>query len=233
MKISSVTQMLRLFCTPTLTYVPPSNSPYFRSSQAEFDPPFEFTQTYDDGTNRASFNNITYQMPTSTPSMLTELTMGNDAFNPAVYGAMTNAFTYPHMAIVQLTVFNWDAGFHPFHLHGYVFFSLLFSSFHFPLSSLTREHYTNVAIGLNSHEFQLVSKSFDVTSNDTTINPPLDETQRSPARRDTVVIPPTGMVVLRWRADNPGAWMFHCHVRVLFPFFPSSLQTQLASLFCR
>lgn len=56
--------------------------------------------------------------------MLTELTMGNDSFNPAVYGAMTNAFTYPHMAIVQLTVFNWDAGFHPFHLHGYVLFFL-------------------------------------------------------------------------------------------------------------
>ncbi|ADV25598.1 acidic laccase [Cryptococcus gattii E566] len=139
-----------------------------------------YFDTYDDGTNRASFNNITYQMPTSTPSMLTELTMGNDSFNPAVYGAMTNAFTYPHMAIVQLTVFNWDAGFHPFHLHG--------------------------------HEFQIVRKSFDVTSNDTTINPPLDETERNPARRDTVVIPPTGMVVLRWRADNPGAWMFHCHI---------------------
>lgn len=65
-------------------------------------------QTYDDGTNRASFNNVTYQMP-HTPSIFTALSMGNDAFNSEVYGSQTNAFAYPHMARVQLTVFNWDA----------------------------------------------------------------------------------------------------------------------------
>lgn len=82
-------------------------------------------QTYDDGTNRASceslltyttrvpllkyqVNNVTYQMP-HTPSIFTALSMGNDSFNSAVYGAQTNAFAYPHMSKVQLTVFNWDA----------------------------------------------------------------------------------------------------------------------------
>jgi len=62
------------------------------------------------------------------------------------------------------------------------------------------------------HEFQVVSKSFDVTSNDTEINPPLTEGNENPSRRDTITIPPTGNVVLRWRADNPGAWFFHCHI---------------------
>jgi iron transport multicopper oxidase len=51
-----------------------------------------------------------------------------------------------------------------------------------------------------------------VTSNDTIINPPLVEGQSNPSRRDTITIPPTGNVVLRWRADNPGAWFFHCHI---------------------
>ncbi|WVQ82538.1 hypothetical protein IAT38_004667 [Cryptococcus sp. DSM 104549] len=139
-----------------------------------------YFDTYDDGTNRASFNNITYQMPMMTPTTLTALSMGSDASNPAVYGAQTNAFTYTHMQNIQLTVFNWDAGFHPFHFHG--------------------------------HEFQVVHKSFDVTSDDPVINPPIDETQTNPARRDTIVIPPTGSVTLRWTADNPGAWMFHCHI---------------------
>ncbi|WVR04856.1 hypothetical protein IAU60_001868 [Kwoniella sp. DSM 27419] len=139
-----------------------------------------YFDTYDDGTNRASFNNVTYQMP-MVPSMFTALTMGNDALTDmAVYGAQTNAFAYKHMDVVQLTVYNWDAGFHPFHFHG--------------------------------HEFQIVHKSFDVTSNDTTVNPAIDESQKNPARRDTIVIPPTGSVTLRWRADNPGAWMFHCHI---------------------
>ncbi|WVQ69566.1 uncharacterized protein L199_007786 [Kwoniella botswanensis] len=138
-----------------------------------------YFDTYDDGTNRASFNNVTFQMP-MVPSMFTALTMGDDAYNTAVYGAQTNAFVYKHMQVVELTVFNWDAGFHPFHFHG--------------------------------HEFQIVHKSFDVTSNDTTVNPPINENQENPARRDTIVIPPTGSVTLRWRADNPGAWMFHCHI---------------------
>jgi hypothetical protein len=48
--------------------------------------------------------------------------MGNDSFNPAVYGAQTNAIPYPYGANVQLTVYNWDDGFHPFHFHGYVLF---------------------------------------------------------------------------------------------------------------
>lgn len=30
--------------------------------------------------------------------------------------------------------------------------------------------------------------------------------------RDTVQIPSRGYAVLRFRADNPGVWLFHCHV---------------------
>ena len=100
-------------------------------------------QTYDDGSNRGSFNNVyvphripalhlpivrrtgteltirTYREP-KTPSLFTALTMGNNSFNPAVYGHQTNAIPYPHGANIQLTVYNWDDGFHPFHFHGYV-----------------------------------------------------------------------------------------------------------------
>lgn len=79
------------------------------------------------------------------------------------------------------------------------------------------------------HEFQIVHKSFDVTSNDTDVNPPFEEGQVNPVRRDTVTIPPGGSVTLRWVADNPGAvspilitnWhklinkaLFHCHVSI-------------------
>lgn len=30
--------------------------------------------------------------------------------------------------------------------------------------------------------------------------------------RDTVQIPRRGYAVLRFKADNPGVWLFHCHV---------------------
>ncbi|WVN89481.1 uncharacterized protein L203_104706 [Cryptococcus depauperatus CBS 7841] len=63
----------------------------------------------------------------------------------------------------------------------------------------------------HGHDFQVVQKGFDVTSEEPGMNPPLIEKQRDPMR-DTVTIPGTGKVVLRWRADHPGAWFFHCHV---------------------
>lgn len=142
--------------------------------------------------------------------------MGNDSFNPAVYGHQTNAIPYPHGANIQLTVFNWDDGFHPFHFHGYVSFShrpppssipcQVRRCFHCVLSPVQGKELTR------RHEFQVVSKSFDVTSDDPSINPPLVEDQKNPARRDTITIPPSGKVVIRWRSDNPGAWFFHCHV---------------------
>jgi iron transport multicopper oxidase len=31
-------------------------------------------------------------------------------------------------------------------------------------------------------------------------------------RRDTILVRPNGNIVLRFRADNPGVWLFHCHI---------------------
>lgn len=31
-------------------------------------------------------------------------------------------------------------------------------------------------------------------------------------RRDTFVLRPEGHIVLRFEADNPGVWLFHCHI---------------------
>lgn len=33
-----------------------------------------------------------------------------------------------------------------------------------------------------------------------------------PMRRDTFVLKPEGYIVLRFQADNPGVWFFHCHI---------------------
>ena len=34
----------------------------------------------------------------------------------------------------------------------------------------------------------------------------------NPVRKDTVIVPRRGYVVVRFRANNPGVWMLHCHV---------------------
>jgi len=34
----------------------------------------------------------------------------------------------------------------------------------------------------------------------------------NPARRDVVMLPAGGFVIMAFKADNPGAWIFHCHI---------------------
>ncbi|OBZ77891.1 Iron transport multicopper oxidase fio1 [Grifola frondosa] len=65
---------------------------------------------------------------------------------------------------------------------------------------------------LHGHKMQLVGRSQDYTSDNSTLNPPLNESQPNPMRRDTVQVPSMNSVTLRVVADNPGAWFFHCHI---------------------
>ncbi|XP_037886891.1 oxidoreductase OpS5 [Glossina fuscipes] len=78
---------------------------------------------------------------------------------------------------------------HPFHLHGYGF--------------------SVVGIG----------RSPDMTVKKINLKHALDLDRRGllnrqynlPPTKDTIAVPNNGYVVLRFRADNPGFWLFHCH----------------------
>ncbi|KAI8363888.1 multicopper oxidase-domain-containing protein [Blakeslea trispora] len=62
---------------------------------------------------------------------------------------------------------------------------------------------------LHGHVFQMVGRGEGVYSgNDSDVEWHLD----NPARRDTVLVPAESFVLLRFRADNPGVWFFHCHI---------------------
>ena len=37
---------------------------------------------------------------------------------------------------------------------------------------------------------------------------------RNPPRRDVVLLPTNGYVVIAFKADNPGPWLVHCHIAV-------------------
>ncbi|QIW99401.1 hypothetical protein AMS68_004919 [Peltaster fructicola] len=86
---------------------------------------------------------------------------------------------------VDLVVNNLDEEDHPFHLHGHDFYVM--STF----SSSTNWGSYN---------------PFDGST------PPGGPYVRQPLKKDTVAVPRRGYAVLRFRADNPGVWMFHCHV---------------------
>lgn len=76
--------------------------------------------TMDDGTNRAMFNQVTYNSPL-VPAIFSELSLGNNASVESAYGPLS--FFVDHMEVVDLVVKNGDAGKHPLYV-----FKLLLSS---------------------------------------------------------------------------------------------------------
>lgn len=142
-----------------------------------------------DGVNYAFFNNISYVAP-KVPTLVTALTAGKLATEPWVYGDNINAHVLQYGEVVELVVNNYDDGRHPFHLHG--------------------------------HNFQIVQKSqaFDNDNGDDVADNTVPYNESSPLMpfpdvpmiRDTIVLEPNGHIVLRFKADNPGVWIFHCHV---------------------
>ena len=79
---------------------------------------------------------------------------------------------------------------------------------------------------LHGHKTQIVNRVTDFTSTDPSLNPPLVEGQANPVRRDTVTIAGGGSVTLRFVADNPGAWLFHCESK---PTLFRSMHTEFSN----
>ncbi|KAE8145434.1 Cupredoxin [Aspergillus avenaceus] len=63
---------------------------------------------------------------------------------------------------------------------------------------------------LHGHNYQVIARSDE----DAGHYDPQNHTTfpAVPMRRDTVYVKPTGYFVIRFRADNPGIWIFHCHI---------------------
>ncbi|KAH8656996.1 Cupredoxin [Tricladium varicosporioides] len=65
---------------------------------------------------------------------------------------------------------------------------------------------------LHGHNFQTIVRSdedagvFDAKNSSQIQYPAI------PMRRDTLVLHPNGHMVMRFKADNPGVWLFHCHI---------------------
>jgi iron transport multicopper oxidase len=123
------------------------------------------------------------------------MTTGEDATNPMVYGEFSNSFVLGHNQIIQIVVNN-----HGKHvLRSFVPSDILTDAGKHPFH-------------LHGHNFQTVARSgeeagdFDSSNSSQIIYPAI------PMRRDTVVLNRNGYLVFRFAADNPGVWLFHCHI---------------------
>ncbi|KAJ5939331.1 hypothetical protein N7466_002465 [Penicillium verhagenii] len=145
-------------------------------------------QDLDNGADYAFFNNISYTKP-KVPTLYTVLSAGDLATNSLVYGEYTHPMILEHNQVVEIIVNNGDTGSHPFHLHGHQF------------------QVINRAPGYGEH-------FYDYLNGDPVAYDPSNHTAfpEYPARRDVFVLPPQGYFVIRFVADNPGVWFFHCHI---------------------
>lgn len=69
--------------------------------------------------------------------------------------------------------------------------------------------FVTTQIHLHGHDFALLKQS------NTKYNPKNWRTglnYANPPRRDVVLLPANGYVVIAFKRDNPGAWVLHCHI---------------------
>ena len=62
-------------------------------------------------------------------------------------------------------------------------------------------------IHLHGHDFAILeqsSKQYQIGALNLNLN--------NPPRRDVALLPAEGYLVLAFKADNPGAWLMHCHI---------------------
>lgn len=144
-----------------------------------------------DGVNYAFFNNITYVQP-KLPFLTTVVTSGKLATDPRIYSDNSNVFILERDEVIEIVLNNYDTGRHPFHLHGHRF------------QVVQKSPPFNETLAASTPQ-ELLTVPYDE-------NRPLMEYPDTPILRDTVILEPNGHVVLRFKADNPGVWMFHCHV---------------------
>ncbi|CCE65542.1 hypothetical protein TPHA_0L01890 [Tetrapisispora phaffii CBS 4417] len=137
-----------------------------------------------DGINYAFFNNITYTTP-KVPTLMTVLSAGEEATNAAIYGTNTNSFVLEKDQIVDIVLNNLDTGKHPFHLHGHTF------------QTIWRDRPYDADAGEDPHPFD---------------DDDVDSFPQYPMMRDTIYVNPQSNFVIRFKADNPGVWFFHCHI---------------------
>lgn len=145
-----------------------------------------------DGVNYAMFNGVSYVHP-KVPTLTTVLTSGKLATDARIYGDNVNAYVLQKDEIIEIVVNNYDSGKHPFHLHGHNFQLIQKSPEYRPEADYPEEDQDDITVPYNE-------------------SAPLTPFPDYPVLRDTVVLAPSGHIVIRFKADNPGVWFFHCHL---------------------
>ena len=101
---------------------------------------------------------------------------------------------------------------HPIHFHGHQFFLIAMGYSNYDKETKRILSVPNKDIDCQN-DAKLCSKP--KWSNQTWgLGNVADANYINPPLRDTVTIPKDGYAVLRFRSDNPGLWLLHCHIEI-------------------
>ncbi|KAI0506852.1 multicopper oxidase-domain-containing protein [Xylaria bambusicola] len=148
---------------------------------------------------RGVFNSSSFRPSLKYPTLhrvLDGLADNNKSFtvegiNTAAFNAESElVISNNKLETVDVILQNMDENSHPFHLHGTKMWVLGQGHGYFP--------------GYEALGFKPDGKGILDAANTTMI--------RNPLKRDTITAEGYGWVLIRFVADNPGVWLFHCHV---------------------
>ncbi|KAJ2119763.1 ferroxidase fet3 [Coemansia sp. RSA 720] len=126
------------------------------------------------------------------PSLFTAMSMGEQAMDPRVYGPQAQAYVVPLNQSVEILLKNPQGQPHSQHQHG-GWFQII------ERGPVDRSELEEPPAQAN---FSLANVPFI----------PVRRYSGIPMSRDTVDVPPFSYVKLRFRGDNPGVHLHHCHL---------------------
>ncbi|KXJ86106.1 Cupredoxin [Microdochium bolleyi] len=129
------------------------------------------------------FNTSVYSPP-ELPTLFSALDADANVTDPELYGKHAGSMVLAYDKITDIVVINRHMMDHPVHLHGHSFQVLARTTKPFPAPGDTSE-----------------PSVWDA------VDPAV-----MPVRRDTVLVRSGAGVRIRFRSDNPGVWLFHCHM---------------------
>lgn len=125
-----------------------------------------------------------------------------------------------HGNTVQLVLSNLGMGagwFHPIHMHGHSFhvIKMGYASFDEKYGFLVEQNKDIDCSGgkKRSNDYSFCKNA--TWRNHSWLNGNIPGQELSyPPRKDTIIVPDGGYAVIRFRANNPGIWIIHCHIEI-------------------
>ncbi|RUS85498.1 hypothetical protein EGW08_006706, partial [Elysia chlorotica] len=123
--------------------------------------------------------------------------------------------TLEHNMVYQMVLMNMGQGrgwAHPIHMHGHSYTVVKIGyPYYDPLTAQVGADSTDINCGGKTTNFCNAATWTNTSWRGNSV-PGL--TLNSPPRKDTIMVPSGGYVVIRIRADNPGVWLMHCHIEL-------------------